>query len=802
MRYAIRMLLKGRGSTWIAVLALALGIGANTAIFSVVNAVVLQPLPYREPNRLVTLLGENSTPVSPADFLHVRKRARSFEKMAAAEAWGASLTGRETPEQVSGLHLSEDMFSLLGVAPIRGRAFDASDFEPGKSQVVVIGYALWQRSFGGSDSVIGEKILLDGENYTVIGVMPREFYFAPFWVTRAEIWAPSDLLSAPQRDRYSLRVFGRLAPNVSMATAQSEIDQICHGLAAAYPDSNVGMRWVVESLNEKAVGGVKTALIVLLGAVGMVLLIACANVANLALARATSRRKEVAVRLSLGAQTWTIARQFLTESLVLSTTGGLAGLALAIWGVNGLKAFLQTHLTRSDRIGIDAQVLGFTLVVAVITGLLFGIAPAYSASRGDVNDALKEGARGSSSGGGGLRRGLIGSEIAIALMLLIGTGLLMRSFVKLRAIDPGFDTRQVLSMTVSVVGRPEYVGVARENVYKAIIDRVEAVPGVSMASMTNHLPIGGDVWALHRVVEGQAIPERGKERTAVYRVSMPNYLVTMHISLIGGRDFNDRDTESAPLVTIINETLARREFAGGTPLGKRIALGDGRGTPKWMTIVGVVKDVRQGSWSEPPNDEVYVPFRQSGGFFFTGVGPHVAGMTLVVRTKIDETSLARAVKAAVWSVDRNLPLSHVETLENTVGNATWQPRFLLLLIGLFSALALVLAVIGVYGVMAYEVAQRTQEIGIRMALGADRRGIASMIARQNLPIAILGIVCGLGASAGLARLMRSVLFQIDPVDPLTFASAATVVLMVATLAALIPARRATKVDPMIALRHE
>jgi predicted permease len=812
MRYAIRVLIKGRGVTVIAVLALALGIGANTAIFSIVNAVLLQPLPYREPNRLMTLLGANSNPVSPADFLDVRKQAHSFEKMGAAEAWGASLTGRETPEQISGLHLSEDMFPLLGVAPIRGRTFDANDFGPGKDQVAVIGYALWQRSFGGSDSAIGQKILLDGENYTVIGVMPADFYFAPFWVTSAEIWAPLDLWkmfsgppgaqAGPQRDRYSLRVFGRLTPGTARITAQSEVDQICHGLAAAYPDTNVGMRWAVESLTEKAVGRVRAGLEMLLGAVGMVLLIACANVANLALARATARQKEIAVRLSLGAQRWSIARQFLTESLVLSMAGGAAGLVLAFWCVEGMKAMLRSHLTGSERIGVDAQVLLFTLCVAIFTGLLFGIAPAYSASRGDVNDALKDGARGSSGGGGGLRRMLVGSEIAIALVLLIGAGLLMRSFARLRAIDPGFDARNVLSMTVSVAGRPEYVGAARENLFRTILDRVEAVPGVGQASMTNHLPIGGDVWGMNRAVEGRPIAEPGKSLTAVYRVSRPNYFATMRIPFASGRDFDDRDTENSPLVVIVNEALARREFAHESPLGKRITLGDGRVTPKWMTVVGVVKDVKQGSWTDAASDELYVPFRQSGNLFFNGTGPHTAGMTLVVRTNIEPQSLARAIKTAVWSVDRNLPVSHVETLENTVGNATWQSRFSLLLIGIFSLLALVLAMIGIYGVMAYEVAQRTHEIGIRMALGAGRRSIASLIARQSLPIALIGIACGLGAAAGLARLMRGVLYQIDPIDPATFASVAALVLIVATLAALVPARRAMRVDPMIALRHE
>jgi predicted permease len=812
MRYAIRVLLRGRGVTLIAVLALALGIGANTAIFSVVNAVLLRPLPYREPSRLTTLLGQNTNPVSPADFLDMRKQARSFEKMGAAEAWGASLTGRDSPEQVTGLHLSEDMFSLLGVAPVRGRTFDANDFEAGKNQVAVISNSLWQRSFGGSDNVVGQKILLDGESYTVIGVMPADFYFAPFWVTNAEIFAPLDLLamfSGPngkngglKRDRYSLRVFGKLAPGVSREKAQSEVDQICHSLAVAYPDTNVNMHWVVDSLTEKAVGRVRTALEVLLGAVGMVLLIACANVANLALARASTRRKEIAVRLSMGAGRWTIARQFLIESLILSITGGAVGMLLAIWCVQALKGLLHSHLTGSDQISIDPQVLLFTLTISIVTGVLFGIVPAYSASRGDVNDALKDSARGTSASGGGVRRTLVTAEIAIALVLLVGAGLLMRSFVRLRAIDAGFDPHNVLTMTISVAGRPEYVGPSRENVYKAILERVQAVPGVRDVSMTNHLPIGGDVWGMNRAVEGRPIPPRGQQRTAVYRVSRPNYFATMRVRILAGRDFDQHDSENAPPVVIINEALVRREFPTENPLGKRITLGDGRQEPKWMTIVGVVKDLKQGSWTDPAEDELYIPFQQSGNFFYNGTGSHTAGMTLVARTNIDAASLARAVKNAAWSVDHNLPISHVETLENTIGGATWQSRFSLLLTGMFSGLALILAMIGIYGVMAYEVSQRTHEIGIRMALGADRGGIAQMIARQSLPVALLGIACGLGAAAGLARLMRGMLYQIEPVDPATFAACGVLVLVVVTLAALVPARRAMRVDPMIALRHE
>ncbi len=804
-RYAIRVLLKNRGTTLIAVLALALGIGANTAIFSIVNAVLFRSLPYHEPEQLMTVLTPGSSPVSAADYLDVREQARSFDRMGAAEYWSASLTGRESPEQILGLHLSEDMFPLLGVAPLRGRTFDKTDFAAGKEQVLVLSHALWQRSFGGANDAIGQQVLLDGTSYTVIGVMPADFYFAPFWATRAEMWAPLDLSArVHSRDGQSLRVFGRLKPSSTAQNAQAEVDRICRNLAVAYPESDTGLKMVVESLTEKAVGRVRLALQVLLGAVGMVLLIACANVANLALVRATARQKEISVRRALGAPRWRIARQFLVESVLLSLTGGVVGLLLAQWGTQALKTMLLSHLTRSDTIAIDTQVLLFTLGLALITGVLFGIAPAFSAARGDVNDALKEGGRGSTSGGSGarVRRTLVASEIAVALVLLIGAGLLMRSFVKLRAIDPGFDPHNVLTMTISLAGRSEYTGANREALYRSILEYVQAVPGVREASMTNHLPIAGDLWGRTRTVEGRPLPERGKERGAVYRVSRPNYFSTMRAPLAAGRDFTDRDAGHAPLVTMINETLAGREFENSAhAIGKRITLDDPHKNPAWRTIVGVVKDLKQNNWSERPSDEVYIPFAQDT-MFFDSTDSHFSSMTLVARTNLDAASLARPVKAAIWSLDRNLPLSHTETLESAIGDATWQSRFSVLLIGIFAALALLLAMIGIYGVMAYEVAQRTHEIGIRMALGANRGGIASMIARQSLPVAIVGIVSGLGLAAGFARLLRGMLYEIEPIDPATFASVAALVLIVATLAAVIPARRAMRVDPMIALRHE
>jgi putative ABC transport system permease protein len=448
-------------------------------------------------------------------------------------------------------------------------------------------------------------------------------------------------------------------------------------------------------------------------------------------------------------------------------------------------------------------VLGFTFAIAILTGLLSGLAPAFAASRRDINSSLKEGARGSTSGRGAalVRRFLVAGEIAVALVLLAGAGLLVRSFVKLRALDPGFDPRNVISMSISLSGRAEMVGDARESFYRSVVERVEAVPGVKQAALVNHVPLVGDVWGTDVAVEGRPIAAPGKEEKAVFRISRPRYFSTMRVRMLGGRDFDARDNASAPPVVIINETLARKYLPGVDPIGKRITFGNGARNPRWLTIVGVIGDMKQSRWAEPPANEIFLPFLQNPEFL-NGTRPHNAAMMLVTRTAIDAQGLLRAVQEAVWSVDRSLPLSGAQTLEHAIGNATWQTRFSLLLIGIFSALALLLAMIGIYGVMAYEVAQRTGEIGIRMALGAGRAQIARMILGQSLPVAIAGIGVGLVAAATLVRLMKTMLFGVEMLDPMTFAVVPMLVLLVAVAAALIPARRAMRVDPITALRQE
>jgi predicted permease len=807
LRYALRALRQNMAVTLVAVLALALGIGANTAIFSVVHAVLLEPLPYADPARLVTLLGPRSHPLSPPDFLDIRNQARSFEGVAAAEGWTGNLSGRSTPEQIVGLHLSKDMFRVLGVPALRGRTFSRDDFEPGQGRVLVISCGLWQRRFGGAADAIGQTVVLDGEPYTLIGVMPASFQFTPFWVTQAEMWAPLDVSDrVTKRSFNSLRVFARLRPGVTAVTAQAEIDGICRNLARAYPDTNTNMQVLVEQLQEKVVGNIRPALLVILGAVGLVLLIACANVANIVLARATARQRETAIRLSLGAQRIRIARLFLTESVVLSILGAIPGLLLATWGTNMLQVMLQpdpganVRLEHWDSVAINAPVLGFTLLLSLATGILFGLAPALLASRQDLNDRLKEGGRSLTGGrGSGLRKGLVAAEVAIAIVLLVGSGLLMRSFLNLRDVNPGFDSKNLLTMTVSVAGQQQYAGPQRENLYRRLVTALQGLPGVRSVAMTNHLPLVGDTWGTNMAIEGRPIPTPGHEMNTIYRETGPNYFATMRIPLRKGREFNEHDNLNSPQVAIINETLAKSAWPNQDPIGKRITLDTTH--PLWLTIVGVIKDVKQSNWTGPLDNEVYIPFLQDTEFL-NSQHPWRAYVSIVIRTDSDAEALMPAVQQTIWSMDREMPVSRLQTMSHAVGNVLWQSRFNLMLIGIFSAIAMILAVVGIYGVMAYEVAQRTQEIGIRMALGANRNGIVRLVFSQSLRMVLIGVIVGVGSALVLARLMTTMIYQVQPADPLTYVGVTALVFAVAALSALLPARRATRVDPIIALRYE
>ena len=812
LRYGARMLMKKPGFTLIAVITLALGIGATTAIFSVVNGVLLRPLGYQDPQRIVTLLNKGRGPVSPANFLDFQAHSQSFAQMAAAEAWGGTIVSNDKPEEIRGLRMGDGLFSLLGVQPLLGRTLQPEDFQPGKDHVLVLSHKLWQRAFGGDAGLIGRQLTLSGESYTVVGVMPPQFQFPPFWSTLAEMWAPLDLRNrATNRGGNSLRVFARLKPGLNLTQAQAEIDGMNIQLAEAYPDDNAGIDIRVDPLNEKVVGNVRPALLVLSGAVGFVLLIACANVACLLLARAATRQRETAVRMALGASRWRILRQLLTESVLLSLSGAAVGILLALWGVDMLTALLagntssyNVRLPRLSEINVDAAAFVFTLVVSLLTSLLFGLAPALGASKPDLNQVLKEGGRGTTGGRRRLRETLVVVELALALVMLIGAGLLMNSFLKLQAVDPGFNPRNVLTMTTSVAGASQYVGPAREGYYRQLTERLGALPGVESVSGINHLPLAGDRWGTGLTIEGRPLPPPGQGIEATFRVSRPDYFRTMGIPLRAGRDFTERDTPDAPAVVILNETLARRYWPAEDPVGKRLMLGSPRDSPQapqWLTVVGVVKDIKQDSWIDAPSNELYLPFQQSGGFF-AGTARQFTSMTIVVRTTVEPQSLAATAQETVRAFDHNVPISNVVSMEQVIADALWQPRFNLQLIGLFAGVALVLAAIGLYGVMSYAVAQRTHEVGLRMALGAQRRDVIELMVGQGMKLALLGVTLGLVVSLGLTRLMTNLLFGVSATDLTTFAVIAVLLILVALLACWLPARRATRVDPMIALRYE
>jgi putative ABC transport system permease protein len=641
----------------------------------------------------------------------------------------------------------------------------------------------------------------------VVGVMPPTFRFAPFWITQAEMWAPMPLAKrASDHGGYSLRVFARLKPNVTRQQAQAEMDAICARLEKAYPDTNTGFRVRVDVLRDKVVGYVRPALLIILGAVGLVLLIACANVANLQLARAAARRREIAIRAALGAGRGRIARQVLTESVMLALAGGLLGTLLAVWGVDALRTMIEGgasasrfKIPRAEEIGVNPVVFGFSLLISVTSGVIFGLFPAMQISRGDLNEPLKESGRSATLTASGTRtRGaLVVAEVAISLVLLVGAGLLMRSFARLQAFDPGLNPHHLLTMTISLASQPELVGARREMLYRQILDQVKSLPGVRSASMINHLPIGGDLWSLGLIIEGRPLPPPGEGPGGVYRVARPGYFATMGIPILEGCDFTDRDTENAPGVVIVNEKLARSFWPNESAIGKRLTHDDALKNPKWRTVVGVVRNVVQWQWAAEPDNEFYLPFLQDKRFLQS-----FSEMTLVVRTAAEPLALGKAVQLAVWSINKDLPRSALETMDEVIAGSVWQQRFNLLLVGLFATAALTLAAVGIYGVMSYSVTQRTHEIGIRMALGAGQRDVERMVVREAMTLAAIGGAVGLGGGFALTRVLAGLLYQVKPTDPVVFTTVPLFFALIAFLASYIPARRATKIDPMIALRWE
>ena len=804
LRYGLRMLGKNPGFTVVAVIALALGIGANSAIFSVVNTVLLRPLPYRDPDRLV-MVWEDSTKAgyprdtpAAANYIDWRDQNQVFEGMAAIAEQNFNLTGTGEPERIEGRLVSANLFALLGVEPQVGRAFLPEEDQPGRNRVVIMSHGLWQRRFGADANITGKPLTLNGESYTVVGVMPSHFQFPS---REDQLWVPIAFTpqQAANRGRHYLEVIARLKPGVTLEGAQAEMSAIAVRLQQQYPNENTDVGATVTPLHEQVVGDIKPALLVLLGAVGFVLLIACANVANLLLARAAVRQKEISIRVALGASRLRLIRQFLTESLLLAVLGGGVGLLLSLWGVSLLKNFIPENISQVEAITIDSRVLLFTLFVSLLTGLIFGLAPATQASSLNLNETLKEGGRDSAAGSRGnrIRSLLVIIEVAVSLILLIGAGLLINSFLRLRDVDPGFRADNLLTMQV-VLPTFKYPDHERRTAfYDELLRRIETLPGVKSAAVTTNLPLYQQGNSIGISVEGipDPAPGQGRRPTVATRVVSPRYFETMGIQLLQGRGFAAQDTADAPAAALINETMARRFWPEQDPTGKRLTSGSLTSTDPddWITIVGVVKDVRQFELVADPRPQMYLSYAQAGFF---------APSDLVVSTAVEPLSLAATVRRTVWEVDRDQPVSKIRTMEEIVSQSVARQRFSMLLLGIFAALALVLAAVGIYGVMSYSVAQRTREFGIRMALGAQRSDVLKLAVGQGLKLVLIGIGIGLAAAFVLTRVMSSLLFGVSATDPATFMIISLVLIGVAVAASFIPARRATKIDPMVALRYE
>jgi len=765
-----------------------------------VNTVLLRPLPYKDPERLVMVWEDASkvgyprdTPAA-ANYVDWRDQSQVFEGMAAISENSFNLTGSGDPERLEGRRVSANLFPLLGVEPQIGRVFTAAEDQPGAQRVVLLSYALWQRRFGGEPGVVGQSLTLNGESYVVVGVMPARFQFPS---KDAQVWVPIAFTQqeAANRGRHYLEVLARVKPGVSLTQAQSEMSTIAARLQQQYPQQNADLGAVVQPLQEHLVGDIKPALLILLGAVGLVLLIACANVANLLLARAAVRQKEIAVRVALGARRWRLIRQFLTESVLLSTLGGMVGLAIAYGGLVLLKAFIPENISQAREISMDLKVLGFTFLVSVLTGLIFGLAPAIQAVRFNQIETLKEGGRDAATGGAGkrLRGVLVTAEVAISLVLLIGAGLLINSFLRLRNVDPGFRPDNLLTMKI-VLPEPKYEEFERRTAfYTDLIQRVQSLAGVRSAAVTTNLPLYRQGNSIGISIEGQPAPPPGQERIIVTRIISAGYFDTMGIPLLRGRPLTDQDTETTPNAVVISETMARRYWPGEDVIGKRIAPGRVRSPEDWIQIVGVAKDVRQFELTAEPRPQMYLSYRQAGFF---------EPRDLVVKTDVDPASLAATVRKAVWDIDKDQPVSNIQTMEEIFADSIARQRFSMLLLAIFAAVALVLAGVGIYGVMSYSVAQRTREIGIRMALGAQTSAVLKLAVGYGMRLVLAGIVIGLIAAIALTRVMATLLFGVTATDPTTFTLISLLLVAVAVIASYIPARRATRVNPIIALRYE
>jgi putative ABC transport system permease protein len=789
LRYGVRMLFKHRGFTIIALVTLALGIGATTAIFSVVDAVVLRPLPFKDPERVVRMWGTfsqgNQASTSPPDFLDYRAQNSTFEEFAAMMFISYNLTGESEPERVTALNVTTNFFKAIGITPVHGRDFTAEEEMPGQ-RVAIISEGLWRRRLGGELPVIGKTLTLDGATYTVVGVAPNSTQL----IAESDIWTPMSFGDDGMKVRrfHFLRAFGRLKPGISLQQAKTDLDTIAIGLEKQYPDTNTTWRLRLVSLRDEMLGDVRTPLYVLLGAVGFVLLIACANVANLLLARAAGRQKEIAIRSAMGARPLRLIRQLLVESLLLAAAGGGLGLLLSVWGTELLVKLGPDTIARAGAIGVDTRVLGFTLVVSLLCGVIFGLAPALQTSRPDLNESLKEGGKGAPGiSHNRTHRFLVVTEVALAMVLLVGAGLLVQSFRQLQNVDPGYDPTNVLTMRLflpeSKYREPNQAGAFVDQV----LTRVAALPGVKAVGTTTQLPLRGGNDTYFKI-EGRPFADPNQQVTALNPAVSHDFFTALGISLIKGRKFTDQETKEPTKTVIINESFAATYFPDDDPLGQRLIIDLGR--PATCEIIGVTRDIKQFSLQSEPTPTMYLP------------DINIGRPSLVVRAFGDPTELTSAIRGAVQSIDKDQPIANVASMEEILSRSVGEPRFRTVLLGVFAALALVLAAIGIYGVMSYTVARRTHEIGIRMALGARSKDTLMLIVGQGLSLALIGVGVGLAGAFGLTRLLSSLLFGVSPTDLSTFVVIALLLTGVAAMACFIPALRATRVDPMRALRHE
>ena len=796
LRYGARMLLRNPGFTIVAILALMLGIGATTAIFSVVNSVLLKPLPYPDSEQLVFMSEDHpqiaGMSIAYPNYQDWRAQNEVFEAIGVYRRQPYNLTGSGEPERIQGGMLSADMFTALRVNAMLGRVFTNDDDKPDATPVVVLSYALWQRRFGGDAGILNQQLTLSGRSYTVIGIMSPDYQFP----ARVELWTPVGLnAKAPGWDSRGnhpgLYGIARLKPGVTIDQARANMESVAVNLEKTYPNSNTGNRVTITPALEAFVGNVRPAMRVLLGVVALVLLIACANVANLLLARATSRQKEMAIRTAMGASRWRIVRQLLTESILLAFAGGALGLLLASWGVKLIIAISPNSIPRAREIGMDNRVLIFTITIAALTGILFGLVPALQASKPDLNETLKDAGRGSTGRRHALRHSLVVAQVTITMMLLVGAGLMVRSFYRLQQVDPGFNADNLLTFAVALPTQKYKEEAQQINFFDQLTERLRRLPGVEAVGLSSGLPLGNNGWQTSFVIDGQPPPDPGKTPLTEACMASPDYFRTMGITLLKGRNFTDADTKDTPRVTVIDEEFVRRYWPDEDPIGKRLHIGGPNGPP--TEVIGVVRRVKMdGLKQDSERVQSYYAFRQQPS----------NGMTVTVKTSGDPIALASAAREQVFAIDPDQPIANLNSMSKLRADSIAPERLNLILFGCFAVVALVLASVGIYGVMSYSVTQRTHEIGIRMALGAKPSNVLGMVVRQGMVLTAAGLALGIGGALGATRLMSSLLFGVSATDPLTFVAIPLLLAGVALGACFVPARRATKVDPMTALRYE